>query len=65
MRIAEGGEAAPAKGQDRAEGEVVDCEMGEKRYVRTLEGEAEGEEVLKRITIWGDETDVFQARERW
>lgn len=53
--IAEGGEAAPAKGKDAFEGEVVDGEVGEKRYVCTLERKTEGEETMKRIMMRGDE----------
>lgn len=53
--IAEGSEAAPAKGEDAIEGEVVDGEVSEKRYVCMLERKAEGEEAMKRIMIRGDE----------
>ena len=63
--IVEGGEAAPAEGKDAGEGEVGDCELGEERYVCALEREAEGEEALKWIMIWGGEGEVLQAWERW
>ncbi len=39
--------------------------MREERGVGALEGEAEGEEGLERIVIWGGEGEVLQAGERW
>lgn len=53
--VAEGGEGAPAQGQDAEEGEVGDGEVGEKRDVCALEGEAEGEERLEGIMSGRDE----------
>ena len=62
-RIAEGGGAAPAQGQDALEGEVADGEVGEKRYVSALERVAEGEESVKRTMVRGGEVEVCQAGE--
>ena len=63
--IGEGGEAAPAEGEDAGEGEVGDGETGEERGSCALEREAEGEEAWKRIVTWGGEGEVLQAWERW
>lgn len=37
----------------------MDCEVGEERYVCALKREAEGEEALEGIMIWGGEVEVF------
>ena len=57
----EGGQGAPAEGEDAGDGEVGDGETGEEGQVGGLEGEAEGEEAGEGIMVWGGEGEVLQA----